>query len=165
MCRCTNHTGLQILLDIMDRSQKLDHTTLGSQTCIFVVCSVIVCERFHSFHDSTSKTDIKKQCKSKSPSTCTVIILISYNLVRDYTEIWVRQYQPDEYQYIVSTSRTMTVLRAKDLTAIVVVPFRKFYTLYYFFACMSIQQRTISRKCGKQGRVMSPALYMEYLPR
>ena len=49
------HTGLQILLDIMDRSQKLDHTTLGSQTCVFIVCSVIVRECFHSFHDFTSK--------------------------------------------------------------------------------------------------------------
>ena len=35
------HSKFQILLDIMDRSQKLDHTTLGSQMCIFIVCAVM----------------------------------------------------------------------------------------------------------------------------
>ena len=92
------HSKFQILLDIMDRSQKLDHTTLGSQMCIFIVCGVMVCECFRFFHDSTSPKDIKNGANRKLLSTCTVIIQISYNPITDYTEIWVRQYKPDESQ-------------------------------------------------------------------
>ena len=51
---------------------------------------------------------------------------ISYNPcveMMDYIENWVRQYKPDEYQYIVSTPRSSTVVisRLRLQTAIAVV--------------------------------------------
>ncbi len=76
----------------------------------------------------------KKRCKSKFVSTCTVNILISYNPLIDYTEIWVRQHKPGEYQDIISTPRIGTVLmfREKVLTAIAVVLSEILFIISYF---------------------------------
>ena len=67
------------------------------------------------------KSNIKKRCSSKSPSTCTVMLRKSDHPAMDDPEIWVRQYKPGEI--CTSSTRCAAVIRlcVKANTAIAVV--------------------------------------------
>ena len=93
------HSGFEILFNIANGCQKLDHTALRSQACVFIVCGIIVFKFIHSFHDFTSQN---KNGASRLFTTCTVILPSFYDPSMHYAGVWVRQCKPSESQYRVT---------------------------------------------------------------